>query len=83
MAGFTFCGLWSNRGGMSCYVTPHAPNIAAIRGLAAGPAGLAGPDVAVALYRCLCRRLAAALHTAVHCYQGELMCTERTAEITS
>ncbi len=51
--------MLSNCWGMSCYVTIDAtdPNIAAIRGLAPGPAGLARLGFTAAQHECLCRWL--------------------------
>lgn len=70
---------------MSCYVTIDAtdPNIAAIRGLAPSPAGLARLGFTVAQHGCLCRWSPPALHTGVHSNHDELICPEKTAEMTS
>lgn len=68
---------------MRCYVTIDAtdPNLAAIRGLAPGPSGLARLGFTVAQHGCLRRWSSCVLHTSVHCYQDTLKCSKPTAEM--
>lgn len=87
MANFIFWAVCSPTvGETSCCITIDAtdPNIAAIRGLASGPAGLARLGFTASQRGCLCRWLPPfALHTSVHCYHYEMICLERTAGIMS